>query len=349
MPPSPWQPLCPTTQLKLSTTLFNGQAFTWRQTGPHHFSNVFLSTLVTLRQRPTDPHVLFRIEHPTLFLSANSDSIQAFLSNYFLLHVNADALIAKWTEADPSFSDRTAHLAGIRLLRQPPVECTFAFICSANNNISRITGMVNNLKREYGTCVGRVHAESLDKDPTGTDEPFCSGEDFFTFPEPEDMCSDNVEPRLRELGFGYRAAYIAKSALMLQEKEGGGSAWLHSLRDMEYEVAKTHILELWGVGPKVADCILLMSLDKFNAIPVDTHVWRIAQRDYGLSKSAVTKSLSAKTYKAIGDKWREIFGEYAGWAQSLLFSAEISIGNGMKKVSPKKEGSNIKEEPEDST
>ncbi|KAJ3030199.1 UNVERIFIED_CONTAM: 8-oxoguanine glycosylase ogg1 [Siphonaria sp. JEL0065] len=86
-----------------------------------------------------------------------------------------------------------------------------------------------------------------------------------------------------------------------------------------------------------------MSLDKFDAIPVDTHVWRIAKRDYGLSSSAVTKSLTAKNYKAIGDKWREIFGEYAGWAQSLLFSAEIGSG-GNKSV--KSEVVDIKEEVE---
>lgn len=72
----------------------------------------------------------------------------------------------------------------------------------------------------------------------------------------------------------------------------------------------------------MADCILLMSLDKTQAIPVDTHVWQIAFRDYKLSKLP-HKSLTAKNYQRIGDLFRSKFGKYAGWAHSVLFMAEL--------------------------
>ncbi|KAJ3072212.1 8-oxoguanine glycosylase ogg1, partial [Podochytrium sp. JEL0797] len=320
----PWHTLCPTSTLNLTTTLFNGQSFSWRKVSPTCFSNVLASTLITLKQTPTS--VLFRIESPDTSRTLNQ--VRADLESYFLLHVDADALFAQWNAVDPTFLKRTRHLAGTRLLRQPPVECCFSFICSANNNISRITQMVGNLKRTYGKSVGSVSREGLEEGEVDSGE--WEEQQFFTFPEPEDMCGRGVEKELRELGFGYRAGYIARTAGMLSEKEGGSSEWLHGLRGVEYAEAKGLLLELMGVGPKVADCILLMSLDKFDAIPVDTHVWRIAKRDYGLHSSAVTKSLNAKMYEAIGDKWREIFGEFAGWAQSLLFSAEIQVGKGVK-------------------
>ncbi|KAI9327086.1 DNA glycosylase [Obelidium mucronatum] len=327
-----WTSLCPRSHLTLATTLFNGQCFSWKKVGPYHYSNVLKGALVTLRQAPDDESVLFRLEAPTSQTQTSPDTMREYLSSYFLLNVDADALFTAWNSADPNFLKRTSHLKGTRLLRQPPVETCFSFICSANNNISRITGMVANLKRVYGVSVGKVDASSLGL-VEGDHDTYSSQDEFFTFPEPECMCGSDVEATLRELGFGYRAAYIAKTAKLLKEKEGGGSEWLHSLRTVEYDQAKESLLELMGIGPKVADCILLMSLDKFNAIPVDTHVWRIAKRDYGLSSSAVAKTLTAKNYRIIGDKWREIFGEYAGWAQSLLFSAEIGTGT---KQSPEK-------------
>ena len=95
------------------------------------------------------------------------------------------------------------------------------------------------------------------------------------------------------------------------------------MRNKEYEIAKEELLSLAGVGPKVADCVLLMSLDKPGAIPVDTHVWTIAKRDYGFNTGTSAKTLTARNYQSIGDKFRQVFGEQAGWAHSVLFSAEV--------------------------
>ena len=77
-----------------------------------------------------------------------------------------------------------------------------------------------------------------------------------------------------------------------------------------------------GVGAKVADCVCLMSLDQHEAIPVDTHVWQIASRTY-LPELSKTKTLTERTYRQIGDFFRDLFGDYAGWAHSVLFTADL--------------------------
>lgn len=88
------------------------------------------------------------------------------------------------------------------------------------------------------------------------------------------------------------------------------------------------------VGPKVADCIALFSMDKPSCIPVDTHVLQIATRDYGLK----IKTLNAKTYASIGDTFEKVFGEHAGWAHSVLFAADLT-----PKAKPKRKASAIDE------
>lgn len=81
-------------------------------------------------------------------------------------------------------------------------------------------------------------------------------------------------------------------------------------------------MECPGIGRKVADCIALFSLDQHGAIPVDTHVWEIAIRDYS-SHLQQSKSLTPKIYKEVGDTFRQRFGPKAGWAHSVLFAAEL--------------------------
>jgi N-glycosylase/DNA lyase len=89
-----------------------------------------------------------------------------------------------------------------------------------------------------------------------------------------------------------------------------------------YREAHEALLELQGVGPKVADCVALMGLGWGEAVPVDTHVWQIAQRDYKFGKGKHA-SLTKATYDAIGNKFRSLWGDEAGWAHSVLFTADL--------------------------
>lgn len=146
-----------------------------------------------------------------------------------------------------------------------------------------------------------------------------SGAPFYNFPDVSSLAPVEVDGHLRQLGFGYRAKYIQKSAEEILAN--GGLEWFGKLRQLDYKEAHRELLTLTGIGPKVADCICLMSLNHLQAIPVDTHVFQIA-RNY-LPHLAKCKAVSGKMYREIGDKFREIYGPQAGWAQTVLFCADL--------------------------
>jgi N-glycosylase/DNA lyase len=177
---------------------------------------------------------------------------------------------------------------------------------------------------------------------------------FHDFPLPEALTGPGVEAHLRELGFGYRAGYIAKTALIVAKDKP--RRWLEGLCNQEpyddrpdqkplpdggregYKRAHEELLQLHGVGPKVADCVCLMGLGWGEAVPVDTHVWQIAQRDYKFGKGK-HKSLTKATYDAVGDHFRQLWGKEAGWAHSVLFAADLkTFAVDVEEVKFKKEG-----------
>lgn len=148
--------------------------------------------------------------------------------------------------------------------------------------------MVANLCTHYGKLIGKLNEVA-----------------YYTFPCIESLTNKTVEARLRELKFGYRAKFIYNAAVYLSTQNDGGEKWLYSMRDRSYEEVHAELVKIPGVGKKVADCVCLMSLDKLDAIPVDTHVFQMA-RMYGFVKneSGGTKkgsnTLSDTAYRTIG-------------------------------------------------
>ena len=119
-----------------------------------------------------------------------------------------------------------------------------------------------------------------------------------------------------------RAKFIVESARIV--RECGGGDWLQGLRLLPYEHVREQLLQLQGVGRKVADCVALFSLDKTDAVPVDTHVWDITQSLYAQHLQKTTKSLTPKMYDDIRAVWRATFGSHSGWAQAILFAGELT-------------------------
>lgn len=152
-------------------------------------------------------------------------------------------------------------------------------------------------------------------------------ETFYDFPIVTRLAEENVDDTLKANGFGYRAGYVSTTAAMLMDKFGHHEQVERGLRDLRSpcsrDAAKEFLLTLKGVGPKVADCVCLMSLDKTDAVPVDTHVKQITGEKY-MPLLRQSTSLTRKTYEKIGDFYRQRFGQHAGWAHSVLFSAEIT-------------------------
>jgi N-glycosylase/DNA lyase len=213
--------------------------------------------ILTLRQDTTSLH--YRAIYASSSSSSSSASSTAtpddtpeLLRDYFNLSTDLTTLYATWSSRDPNFSKKAPSFTGVRMLRQDPWENVVSFICSSNNNIARISQMVANLCLTWGRRLGEV-----------------DGTVYHDFPEPKALAAPGVEQKLRQLGFGYRAKYIAGAARIIVEERPEG--WLLGLRKVEYREAHAALLELPGVGPKVADCVCLMSLDKPGAVPVDTH------------------------------------------------------------------------------
>ncbi|KZM28003.1 DNA-(apurinic or apyrimidinic site) lyase [Ascochyta rabiei] len=324
------------TELCINTTLRCGQSFRWRKSDDDVWSCAIHGRILSLRQdaealhyRATFPTVPVILPTPspstTPSVAAEHDDTLAFINHYFNLAPNLGQLYEQWAASDANFKRRAPKFTGIRILRQDAWEALIGFICSSNNNISRISGMVHNLCLHYGPLIGHID-----------DVP------YHDFPTPQSLCKPEVEDHLRKLGFGYRAKYIAKTARIVAE-EKGGLAWLEALSNPElpqfsveskpagdlleggrdaYRKAHEELLVLQGVGPKVADCVCLFGLGWLESVPVDTHVWQIAQRDYKFGKGKHS-SLTAATYVAIGNLFRKLWGKEAGWAHSVLFTADL--------------------------
>ncbi|KAI0483025.1 DNA glycosylase [Xylariaceae sp. FL0804] len=343
------------TELCIDTTLRCGQSFRWRKIDDY-WNCVLHGRLLSLRQ--DKEHLHYRVTWPKLSLdgglnggldgkhrsgeATGGDDTELLLRHYFSLKHDLAALYEQWSDSDPNFRKKAPKFTGIRILSQDAWEALIAFICSSNNNISRISQMVHKLCTHYGSLVGHVGDEA-----------------FHDFPSPQALGGKGVEAHLRELGFGYRAKYIAETARMISLEKPEG--WLDSLANPEnpgwgsgraaedsdlptYRHAHENLLLLSGVGPKVADCVCLMGLGWEEAVPVDTHVWQIAQRDYKFGK-VKTKTFSKVMYDSVGDHFRGIWGPQAGWAQSVLFTANLKAFS--QQVPAKAEAVEIKTEEVD--
>ena len=348
-------------ELRPDVTLTNGQCFHWT---PHkHRINTWTGVIdkfvISIKQTNSD--TLYRIHHPPPLVITEKlqKEINARLLDYFH-HSTAPSLSSmynEWSNNDSRFARVSRAYSGLRLIRQNPLECLISFICSSNNNIGRITSMLQNLRQKYGTHLTDVdiHSEEIDDVNEGetikikTESPDITSDinndnqennnlnhstkelklnsepiplqSFYSFPTLEQL-SLATESELQEipLKFGYRAKYIVDTVKILQTN--GGETWLQSLRGKTREEIETSLQQLSGVGPKVASCVALFCLDSFSSVPVDVHVLAIAIRDYRL-KSA-SKTMNKSNHTIVAEFFRNLFGPHAGWAHSILFCADLS-------------------------
>lgn len=286
-----WRSLeVPPEELRCDVTLVCGQSFRWKPVAENEWRGVIGSWVVTLRQTAGE----------VFYYSVPDDDIAPLLRDYFQLHIPLAPLYRRWAEADARFAMIAPAFPGLRVLRTDPVECLFSFLCSSANNIPRITRMIDALCQRYGENLVEVDGITYHRFPTVS------------------ALADASEQELFALGFGYRARLVVKAARELSDR---GEDWLYRLRRVPYEEAHRALTTLPGAGHKIADCVCLFSLDKPQAVPVDTHVWQIALRDY--LPELQGRSLTEKVYRQVGDFFRARFGVYAGWAHNVLFAAEL--------------------------
>ncbi|XP_072305807.1 N-glycosylase/DNA lyase [Eucyclogobius newberryi] len=324
-------------ELRLELTLACGQSFRWRETAEGHWTGVMGGRVWTLTQ--LDNKLWYYVyenqqdrihrkwteeesEPETKYIGDVKADAQTYseeerlLKDYFQLNINLEELYKDWGERDTHFKKLADTFSGVRMLRQDPTECLFSFICTSNNHISRIQGMVERLCLTLGIKLCQLDETS-----------------YHDFPSLSALAESNVEACLRDLGFGYRAKFLQQSAKTILDSHG--PHWLSGLRNVPYHEARDALRTLSGVGTKVADCVCLMSLDKTEAVPVDTHVWQIAKRDYKFISSHGQKTITDKLHRDIGDFFKNLWGPYAGWAQSVLFCSDLKKFQNMTPVTKK--------------
>ncbi len=187
------------------------------------------------------------------------------------------AAIEKRLSVDEQLTMCIGSASGIRVFAQEPFETLITFIISANNNIGRIAGIVERLCALCG--------EKAEFD----------GKEYYLFPKPESIAALE-ESELVRIGSGYRAPYIKKSAAII-----AGGYQLEKLRDMPLDIARKELLKFPGVGPKVADCVLLFGLGHTDAFPVDVWIGRAMSEIYFDGESPKKKQLEA-AIRALGSE-----------------------------------------------
>ncbi|XP_070695606.1 N-glycosylase/DNA lyase [Pempheris klunzingeri] len=349
-----WRSLaCAKSEMRLDLTLACGQSFRWRESAGGHWTGVMGGRVWTLTQtddtlwyhvyknhdrqgegsdRKRRPSVCVQMENTSerrlkgalkeeeeeeepvaVTLLQDTEEEEEMLRDYLQLNVKLEDLYRDWGAADPHFKRIADIFTGVRMLRQDPTECLFSLICTSNNHISRIQGMVERLCQALGAPLCQLDQTS-----------------YYNFPSLSALADNSVEACLRDLGFGYRARFLQQSAKQILDTHG--PQWLESLRSLPYLQAREALRTLPGVGTKVANCVCLMSLDKAEAVPVDTHVWQIAKRDYNYASANRQKSITDKLHRDIGDFFRKLWGPYAGWAQSVLFCADLKKFQKLKEI-----------------
>ncbi|MEF8801542.1 MAG: DNA glycosylase [Halolamina sp.] len=208
------------------------------------------------------------------------------------------------TDHEPLIEQAIERYRGMRVVRDPPFPCLVSFICSAQMRVARIHGMQRSLRESCGTPVS------------------LGDRTLHAFPTPEAL-ADCTEADLRELGLGYRAPYVQRTAEMIAEGEDDPA----DAGGKPYEEARAHLTRFVGVGDKVADCVLLFSLGYLQANPLDTWIQTAIEEYFSDCAGGNYDETSRALRKRLGGglpETDEVFGEsgaeaYAGYAQTYVF------------------------------
>lgn len=261
-----------------------GQCFRWNKQEDGSYTGIWKENVLNIRQE--DNKIIFK------GICQNGD-IEKEVKEYFDLDRNYEEIKDKLAKIDENMKLSIKYGEGIRILNQDLWETIISFIISANNNIPRIKGIIERLSKKYGK------------------EIKWNNESYYTFPTAEELKNVTVE-EYRNLGLGFRDIRLYETTKMINEKQID----LEKLKqNPNTQEVRDKLLTLSGVGPKVADCILLFStLKRFEVFPIDVWVRRVMNELY-IKKEDETKVSKKEIEKLAQEK----FGNLAGMAQQYLF------------------------------
>ena len=230
-------------------------------------------------------------------------SIQNSKTSFFRKNDDMQEII-KSISKDKTVKEAIKQYEGLRIFKQDPFQCMISFIISSNSNIQKIKNSLEKITKKFGEKVEIKNKE------------------FFLFPKPEKLANASIEG-IKRCGVGYRAPFIKQAAeMVLSEKIN-----FKHLEKLDYKEAKKNICLIPGVGNKVADCILLFSLNKLEAFPLDTWMIKILEKYYSNEFKIETKTITQKQYEILHEKIVNYFGPYCGYAQQFLFKMERESHN----------------------
>lgn len=260
-----------------------GQCFRWNQQEDGSYTGIFGNNVINVKKQNNE----------ITFEGICEKNIKETIENYFDLNRNYQEIKDQLSKIDENMKTSIEYGQGIRIINQDLWETIISFIISANNNIPRIKGIIERLSEKYGN------------------EIEFNGKKYYTFPTPDQLKNVSVE-EYRKLGLGFRDIRLYETTKMILEKEVDLEKMKQNPNTQE---VREELLKLSGVGPKVADCILLFSdLKRFEVFPIDVWVRRV-MNDLYIKQEDETK-VSKKQIEKIA---QEKFGDLAGLAQQYLF------------------------------
>jgi N-glycosylase/DNA lyase len=223
---------------------------------------------------------------------------------YFSFQDNLEEIHSSFPR-DQYLLNAVRRFPGLRVLTQDPWECLVSFVCSINKNIPSIKMMIESLSIKFGRKIDHSADDA-----------------FYSFPEPAILASASKNDLL-SCKVGFRWKFIK----FLARQVSSGKLDLDSLAEHPYELARNKLVSelsgtTFGVGPKVADCVMLFSMHKLDAFPVDVWILRCIKDNYSEKmhlSSQLDKSLSIRIHDLIHDRAYEYFGKYCGYAQQYLY------------------------------
>ena len=230
--------------------------------------------------------------------SGNVKSYQNVKTDFFRKRDNIEEII-KSISKDSITKKAVKQYLGLRILEQDPFQCLISFIVSSNSNIQKIKTSLENISKKFG------------------DKTEFENQEFFLFPEPKKLANATIN-QIKNCGVGYRARFIKEAAKVTVEEKID----FEYLKKSNYQNAKEEICQIPGIGNKVADCILLFSLNKLESFPLDRWMIRILEKYFSDKFQLETKTITEKQYDILHEKIVNHFGPFAGYAQQFLFKME---------------------------
>ena len=268
---------------KLKDIFECGQCFRWNIQSDGSYIGVFKNNVLKVSQKEND----------IIFEGICDGKIEEVVTNYFDLNRDYEKIKETLSRIDENMKNSVNYGSGIRILNQDLWETIISFIISANNNIPRIKGIIERLSKKYGTKI------------------IWNSQEYYSFPSAKQLENVTVE-EYRQLGLGFRDIRLFETTQMILKKEVNLEK-LYNQKDTN--IVRDELLKLSGVGPKVADCILLFSnLKRFDVFPIDVWVRRV-MNDLYLKEADETKV----SKKKIENLAKEKFGDLSGIAQQYLF------------------------------